>query len=46
MSKGRRHTREEIQQLVRTGDPPALLRNNIDGHKLESEFSGLSMKPC
>ena len=28
------------------GDPPALLRNSIDGHQVESEFSGLGVKPC
>ena len=29
-----------------SGDPPALLRNSIDGHQVESEFSGLGVKPC
>jgi hypothetical protein len=29
----------------RRGDHPDLLRNNIDGEELESEFSGLCVNP-
>jgi len=27
--------------LIQKGDPPVLLRNNVDGHQLKAEFSGL-----